>query len=193
MNVFNKIAPLYGRFFDYQEKYFAKIIEKVRPEFDISQYESVLDVGCGTGAFLSVVEDMGLKTSGADSSEAMIKQARKKLKGKNTDLTLVKAGEKLPFRDKSFDIVFASYVAHGLSPEERIGLYREMRRMAREYVIIHDYNDKRAIHTSIIEWLERGDYFNFIRVAEGEVAMVFPSVKKINVDKRAAWYICRVK
>lgn len=30
----------------------------------------------------------------------------------------------------------------------------------------HDYNKKRSLITDIAEWLEGGDYFNFINIAE---------------------------
>ena len=190
MSVFDLIAPVYGLFFNYQVRYFKKIQERASQEIDLEEYESVLDIGCGTGALPKTLHDRGLRVTGVDPSPGMIGQARKKLRGTSIELREIRAGEDLPFDDKSFDLVITSYVAHGLQPKERIDLYREMRRIARKAVIIHDYNDKRALLTTIVEWLERGDYFNFIRVAKEEMEGVFPRIKEINVDTRASWYIC---
>ena len=190
MSVFDLIAPVYGLFFDYQVRYFKKIQGRASQEIDLDKYESVLDIGCGTGALTKTLYDRGLRVTGVDPSPGMIGQARKKLKGTSIDLREIRAGEDLPFEDKSFDLVITSYVAHGLQPQERIALYKEMRRLAREAVIIHDYNDQRALLTTIVEWLERGDYFNFIKIAKEEMEGVFPRIKEINVDTRASWYIC---
>lgn len=190
MFLFDIIAPIYGLFFNFQLKYFTRIQNKVSEELDISKYDNILDIGCGTGALPKTLYHKGLKVTGVDVSNGMLKQAKKKLKGLPIELLKIKPGEKLPFEDKSFDVVITSYVAHGLEGKERIELYEEMKRIAREIVIIHDYNDKRAILTTIVEWLERGDYFNFIKVAKEEMMEVFGKIKEINVDTRASWYIC---
>jgi hypothetical protein len=69
-------------------------------------------------------------------------------------------------------------------------MYLEMNRLTKSYVIIHDYNSKRGFFTDIIEWLEGGDYFNFIENVQNELNKNFKTVKVINVKKQAAWYIC---
>lgn len=191
-NIFNAVSGIYGKFFDFQIGYFNKITERAQPEFDVSKFNSVLDVGCGTGALSHVLADRGLKVVGVDPSEGMLKQAREKIRNKDIELMRIIPGEPLPFQDNSFDFAISSYVAHGLKPEARKFFYAEMKRVAAEYVIIHDYNQKRALHTTIIEWLEGGDYFNFIRTAADELRTVFDEVRVADVDKRAAWYICSV-
>ncbi len=77
-------------------------------------------------------------------------------------------------------------------------MYAEMSRVAKEFVIIYDYNDNRGIFTNIIEWLEGGNYFNFIKNAEPEMKecllemkSCFSDVYIVNVDIRANWYICK--
>lgn len=190
MSLFDTIAPIYGLFFNFQLKYFKRIQDKANHEIDISQYNNVLDIGCGTGALCKTLYDEGLDVTGVDPSMGMIKQARKRLEDTSVNLFTINPKEKFPFEDKSFDLVITSYVAHGLEPIERMKLYKEMRRITRKIVIVHDYNDKRAILTTIVEWLERGDYFNFIKVARQEMEEIFEKVKEINVDTRASWYIC---
>ncbi len=189
MSVFDTIAPIYGIFFDFQVRYYSRIIEKVRGDFDISNFSSILDLGCGTGALCKTLYEKGIEVKGVDVSKMMLKQARKKLNGLPIELININPGESLPFEDNSFDLSITSYVAHGLKPDERVKLYKEMKRISKDAVIIYDYNENRAPLTSFIEWLERGDYFNFINVAEKEMLEIFSEIKKINVDKRAAWYI----
>ena len=190
--LFNGISKIYGRFFNFQVKYYKKIIEKIEAQLDISNYKSVLDVGCGTGALSRVLWEKGLKVTGVEPSIGMLNQAYKRLEHTQIELIHIFPGEKLPFEDKSFDLVISSYVAHGLTSEERIKLYSEMKRLAKDLVIIHDYNSNRALLTTLVEWLEKGDYFNFIKVAKTEMEELFTEVKVVDVDKRAAWYICKV-
>jgi len=64
-------------------------------------------------------------------------------------------------------------------------------------VIIYDYNQKRSLMTSFVEWLEQGDYFQFIKNPKiemedcvSEMSKCFSEVRVIEVDKRANWYIC---
>lgn len=193
MGMFDMIAPIYALFFNNQVNYFKKIQDRVKDEIDISQYENALDIGCGSGALAKTLYDAGLKVTGVDSSKKMIDQAKKRLKDTNVELLTIDPSLKFPFEDKSFDIIIASYVLHGLESEERFKLYDEMKRIAKHRVIIHDYNKNRRLITDIIEWLEGGDYFNYIKVAENEMRSVFEEVKVLDVDKRAAWYMCYCK
>ena len=192
MGLFDRIAPIYAWFFDYQVNYYKQILNKISSEFDISQFDTILDLGCGTGALCKVLNDNGVMVTGIDTSSGMLKQAKKKTQGHDLEFIQVQAGKSLPFDDKSFDLVIASYVAHGLEPEERIQLYKEMGRIAKEYVIIYDYNKNRGLVTTLVEWLENGDYFNFIKNAEIELEKTFNNLRVIQVDKRASWYICLV-
>lgn len=190
MSIFDSVAPIYGLFFNFQIKYFNKIQARASKEINLDEYASILDIGCGTGALCKTLDDKGLKVTGVDPSEGMLKQAKKKLAATDVDLFKMIPRDRLPFDDNSFDVAITSYVAHGLKPDERIKLYKEMRRVSKDIVIIHDYNSERALLTTIIEWLERGDYFNFIKIAKEEMTDVFGKMVEINVDTRASWYIC---
>ncbi len=65
--------------------------------------QRVLDVGCGTGNHLLILNRMGLNISGTDASQTMILKARKRLGHRST---LKKAmAEDLPFDDNEFDFV----------------------------------------------------------------------------------------
>lgn len=58
-----------------------------------------------------------------------------------------------------------------------------MHRLTHKYLIIYDYNSKRRFWNDAVEWLEGGDYFNFILEAKKELNELFGNVRSINVDK----------
>jgi len=189
--LFNIIAPIYALFYNGQKNKFNRIINEIKEQFNILEYEKILDVGCGTGALCSVLNEKGMDVTGVDPAKNMLEIAKHKLENKNINFAQGNALRTLPFEDKSFDISIASYVSHGLKTNERKKIYAEMSRVTKEFVVLHDYNDNRGIFTSIIEWLEGGNYFNFIKNGETEMKDCFSDVYRINVDIRADWYICR--
>jgi len=196
--LFNLIAPVYGLFYNYQKRQYAKIVEKVKNEMNLFSFETIIDVGCGTGALCSVLNEMGMNVTGIDPAIKMLDIAMSKSENKDIKFLQGNALEGLSFEDKRFDLAISSYVAHGLGAEDRKRLYAEMSRVAKGYVIIHDYNDRRSFFTSIIEWLEGGDYFHFIKHAETEMKdclverrTCFSEVLVIQVAVMANWYICK--
>lgn len=187
---FNAIAPIYSLAFNYQVKYYTRILAEAAEEIDWSQYHSIIDVGCGTGALCQVLAKQGQMVTGVDAADKMIEIAARNLLEKGVTLLTADALSGLPFADKSFDLAISSYVVHGLPEADRQIFYKELSRVARHLVIIHDYNAKRSWLTDIAEWLEGGDYFNFIKQAETEMKVSFSEVRIIPVGKRAAWYVC---
>ena len=154
------------------------------------RYKTIIDVGCGTGALCSVLNQKGFLVTGVDSSQRMLKIGAKK--PENTGVEFVNANvlERFPFEGKSFDLSVASHVAHGLKRNERKIMYAEMSRITKHMVLIYDYNEKRSVMTNIVEWMEGGDYFNFIKKAKTEMKKSFREVHVINAGVRGAWYIC---
>lgn len=188
--LFNFIAPVYGLFYQRQKTNFKGAIDGAKKAFDITAFSSILDVGCGTGALCSVLNEQGLTVTGVDPAPKMLKIARKHKENKAITFVHANVLQSLPFDDRSFDVSIASYVAHGMQKDERAKLYAEMSRVTRKYVIIYDYNQTRALGTSIVEWLEGGDYFHFIQAVEQELNAWFAQVQIVQVGTRAAWYIC---
>jgi ubiquinone/menaquinone biosynthesis C-methylase UbiE len=206
--LFNRIAPVYGLFFSMQRGNFRRILKQIEGEVDLSRWESVLDVGCGTGALCSVLAEEGFVVTGVDPARRMLEIAKRKAAGQaagqaeGQKIAFVEGNalEGLSFPDNSFDVAIASYVAHGLQKQERQKLYAEMSRVARDMVIIHDYNKERSLLTSIVEWMEGGDYFRFIQQAEQEMkdcvvemSNCFSEVRVLRVGTRASWYLCKPK
>ena len=198
--LFDTIAPVYGLFFKKQRSNFIRVIQRAENSLDLSSYDTVLDVGCGPGALCSVLKEKGMQVTGMDTAVKMLDIAKRQPENKGVRFIRASILEQLPFPEKSFDLSFASYVAHGLQKEERKRMYLQMSRVTKHRVIIHDFNKNRGLLTSLLEWLERGDYFRFIHVAEDEMrncmsdmAECFSSVEVIDVDTRASWYLCTPK
>ncbi|MEA4914298.1 MAG: class I SAM-dependent methyltransferase [Christensenella sp.] len=195
--LFNWIAPVYGLFYHKQKKRYEEVIKNIASELDLTSYTSILDVGCGTGALCSVLHEAGFSVTGVDPAQNMLAIAKGQPENQEIRFLQANALERLPFSDQSFDLSIASYVAHGMQKSERMKLYTEMRRVTRSKVIIFDYNQNRALLTSLVEWLERGDYFRFIKNPKGEMESCvsemekcFSEVRVIDVDTRASWYVC---
>ena len=195
--LFNTIAPIYGLFYRKQKKRYREVIERASSVLSLASYRSILDVGCGTGALCSVLHEMGLDVTGVDPAQNMLHAAKRQ--PENTSINFLQANvlDGLPFDDQSFDVSIASYVAHGMPQQERARLYAEMRRVTKSKVIIYDYNQNRATLTTIVEWLERGDYFRFIkhpseemRDCVHEMKACFQDVQVLDIDTHASWYIC---
>lgn len=65
-----------------------------------------LDFGCGTGRSTRFLKSLGCKAVGADSSQAMLSQARQYDQGEYYWLS----SDSLPFSPQSFDVIFQSFV-----------------------------------------------------------------------------------
>ncbi|MDD5075574.1 MAG: class I SAM-dependent methyltransferase [Sphaerochaetaceae bacterium] len=189
-DLFNSIAHIYGWFHRYQMKRFAQILDSHGDKIPLAHMQTVCDVGCGTGALCAVLGAKGLTVTGIDAAQRMLEVAKKKVRHPNVTFVQGEAGKGLSFPDSSFDVVFTSYVAHGIAKEKRKAFYTELKRIATKAVIIQDYDEERSLATTIIEWLEHGDYFRFIQHPQKEMEEVFPVIIPITVGKQACWYVC---
>lgn len=191
MKIFDLIARPYALFYNHQARQAKRHIPLLLDVLPATCL-SVLDVGCGTGAMCQILHENGRIVEGCDRSKAMIKQAIR-LTSTKIRYRLADVGEGLPYSDGSFDLTIASLVAHGMPSDQRMILYKEMQRVARHYVILLEYSQTRHWLTDIMEYLERGDYFSFIKVVDQELMSFFGNLTKIPVGEYAAWYIMEIK
>lgn len=169
--IFNLIAPIYSLLVKAIEKNYQSSIQVASEMFDIKGKE-LLDVGSGTGAWGKKFLDYGAKrVVGIDLAEKMVKVAKKNYP--QMEFFVCNAEEMAKIPDKSFDIVTASYVMHGVDAQKRINILRQMQRIARQAVIIHDYAGKVRFFVQILEFLERSDFRNFRKNFCHEMKQVF--------------------
>ena len=82
----------------------------------------VLDIGCGTGAILQMLSDLGADAIGVDMSDEALKFCREK----NLNVVLGK-GESIPFEAGEFDLALASDVLEHV--DDDAGAVREIERV----------------------------------------------------------------
>ncbi len=85
-----------------------------------------LDVGCGGGYLLSMLEN----AVGLDILPNLAKMAKKSKE------TVVGSAVSLPFKDDSFEYVITATIMHHLSDEEKVRAIREFRRVGRKYIFM---------------------------------------------------------
>jgi ubiquinone/menaquinone biosynthesis C-methylase UbiE len=189
MTLFDRLAYPYTWFYKHQVRQ-AKRSIPILLETLAEPCLSVLDVGCGTGAMCQVFYENKISVDGCDRSAEMLKYAKRLT---SAEITYTRADTQigLPYGDGSFDLVYASLVAHGMPADQRRMLYTEMRRISRKYVVLLEYSQTRHWLVDIMEFLERGDYFNFIKVVDKELNSYFGDLKKIPVNRFAALYIMK--
>jgi ubiquinone/menaquinone biosynthesis C-methylase UbiE len=78
----------------------------------LHRFSNYLDIGCGTGALLSLIAQHrdGARLYGLDLSEQMLKVAHDRL-GQSAELVLGDS-ERLPFEDAKFDLITCTFSFH---------------------------------------------------------------------------------
>ncbi len=183
--LFNRIAPVYNWFFRKQVKTYRSLLDNYEKLLNLPPGGRVLDIGCGTGAFIYSLAERGYQAVGADFSESMLRAARKSTRGKSIEFVQGDVTKGLDFPDASFDLVLSSYVLHGLSSEFRQRFYSEAGRLSRGRILFYDYNQKRRLFTDFVEWVEGGDYFGFVLQGEKEMRTYYDEVDRIEVHNCA--------
>ena len=184
--LFNRIARPYSWFFRSQVKFYRACFDAGRSFLPDPAGKQALDLGCGTGAFATVLKGEGWDVRGIDAAEKMVAKARRV--GIDASVGDVLAG--LPLADKSFDLVSAAYVVHGLEREDRAAFFREAGRLSRGLVLFHDYSGRRRLLTDFIERLEGGGYFEFIETGAEEMRLAFSNVRVLETSESSSWYLC---
>ena len=105
----------------YREEFFKAVMAE-RPS-------SILDIGCGDGAFLKAIAARGCRAHGLDTDPAAIERLHAEGVAADTG-----RAEALPFADRSFELVAFSYTTHHLADLPRA--LNEALRVARKAVLV---------------------------------------------------------
>ncbi|RLD50190.1 MAG: hypothetical protein DRI94_09290 [Bacteroidetes bacterium] len=185
--IFNLIAPYYSKFDKSLQEGFEVSVIELDKEIVIAG-KTVLDIGTGTGAWAAAINKLGpSEIEGVDFSEKMIKQAQKN--HPEINFHHIDAEDLSEFKDRSFDVVTASFVLHGVKKNKRQNLLNEMKRVSKRYVVLHDFIGKTPFSIKILEFLERSDYKNFKKYFCEELKTNFSSAKKIPARYGSGLYI----
>jgi len=129
-----------------------EIKQVLTESFNIGSCLSLLDIGCGTGIFLS---DLGVKIpdlqlTGIDFSAKMLAEAHQRLAGLGINAKLVNGSAfELPFPANKFDAIISTRFIHQYSDELKIQLLGEIRRCLKPHgtAVVEFY--------SFVPWLIR--------------------------------------
>ncbi len=105
---YDSVAELYDRAFadirlrDDEWRWLCQSLERAFPR--AGRAPRVLDLGCGNGALLEALTGRIELGVGVDVSSAMIERARSRIPGRALRFETI-SGPKLPFSDRSFDVV----------------------------------------------------------------------------------------
>ncbi len=188
--IFNLIAPVYHLIDKGTKNNYIKMAALLNSYISLVG-NSILDVGCGTGSWISALGAYKLRKSvGVDFSLKMLRQAEKN--HPQTEF-IHQHGEHLSaFADNSFNIVTASFVLHGMKSGKRALMLSEMRRVAKKLVVIHDFHGRSPLSVEVLERLERSDYVHFKKHFKDEMEAAFPAVEVLNDENGNALYIGHV-
>jgi len=111
------------------------IIEKLKQ----LQFESLLEVGCGPGQNLYQIKKAfpTVHLAGIDINEEAIEYAKTKL---NSTQLLVGEANKLPFPDKSFDIILTDAVLIYITSWEIKKVVSELKRVAKKALVLVEWH-----------------------------------------------------
>jgi len=103
-------------------------------------HSKILDFGCGNGNLTEYVQDLfwHSKITGVDQSEESIKSAREDFPA----IEFQSTGDRLPFADQAFDIVYSAYVFHHIEKSKRSFWIDELARVTKKdgMIIILEFN-----------------------------------------------------
>ena len=132
----------------------------------------VLDVCTGTGEIALRLARRGAQVTAIDFTPAMLLRARGKARGSGLRLLEMDA-RRLGFADRSFDVAVLSFALHDMPAGVRSECLREALRVAREGVVVLDYEPPsarwgRRLVTGLLATFETAYLRGFVR--EGGIA-----------------------
>jgi len=170
----------YGGFY-YSPRFWQPVIPTLIDYWNLDKNTNLLDVGCAKGFMLHdlIIKIPGITVKGIDISEYAIANSLDDVK----PLLYVANAKKLPFIDKSFDVVISINTIHNLEKKECGIALREIERVSRgkSFITVDAYRneeEKERMHAwnltaktimSVNEWVSffnevgyTGDYYWFI-------------------------------
>ena len=73
-------------------------------------FDSILEIGCGTGKNTAFLAQIGTHVHALDFSEGMIEKAREKVQAENVRFSMADIAQKWPCDDRGFDLIVCNLV-----------------------------------------------------------------------------------
>ena len=74
------------------------------------RFNSILEIGCGTGKNTAFLAQIGISVHALDFSQGMIEKAKEKVHAKNVRFSMVDITKKWPCNDREFDLIVCNLV-----------------------------------------------------------------------------------
>lgn len=120
--------------FSYQSRFWQPCIPTFQQHFGLTKDSSVLDVGCAKGFMLHDMRQLipGITVAGCDVSEYAIENSVPEVK------PFLKVGDarKLPYPDKSFDVVISINTIHNLELPDLVTSLKEIMRVSKKHAFV---------------------------------------------------------
>lgn len=127
--------------FAYHPRFWQPVVPTLAEHFALAAGTSVLDVGCAKGFMLHDLAALipGIVVAGVDVSAYAIEHAIEDMRPH----VRVADAKRLPFADKSFDVVISINTVHNLERDECASALREIERVARRgaFVTVDAYRN----------------------------------------------------
>ncbi|MCD6379850.1 class I SAM-dependent methyltransferase [bacterium] len=136
--------------------------------------KNVLDVGCGTGELTVWMKLLGYNAKGVDVNNETLNMGRvlAKENGLNEELFINNPDGKLPFDDKSIDVITLFSVLEHISDEVLALLIPELKRVCRGvvYILVPNRLSPSDDHTGLwfVPWMPRKMALFYIRMRGGK-------------------------
>ena len=123
-NAYNEWSETY----DLDENLTRDLDQKVTKESLANfHFDSILELGCGTGKNTVFLAQIGARIQALDFSEGMIEKARKKVKAENVKFSVADLTKKWPCEDTSYDLIVCNLILEHI--EELTFIFSEVARV----------------------------------------------------------------
>lgn len=128
--------------FQYNSRFWQPVVPTFQKHFNLNAKSKVLDVGCAKGFMLHDFKQLipGISMTGIDVSSYAIEHAIETVKSN----VFIADARKLPFPDKSFDLVISINTVHNLEKNELAIALKEIERVSKgnSFITVDAYRNE---------------------------------------------------
>jgi ubiquinone/menaquinone biosynthesis C-methylase UbiE len=152
----------------------------LRAQLAGGRHDTILDVCCGTGEFAAAVDGQYV---GVDMNPRFIVRARRTYRAWPARRFHMADALALPFADRRFDRVFAINCLHHFSDDDALQVLAEIRRVARDLVLIVDIDGtRRGLVRRCLLAMDRGTFMRTPARLATLVGRVFDVAETVHWD-----------
>ena len=125
------------------EGYHSQVARKLIKDYNLNNSSSVLDLGCGKGFLIYEIQKIlkNINIVGIDISRYAKKNSKKEIK---KNIIVKNINKKLPYSDKSFDLVLSINTLHNLKLYDLEKCLKEIERVGKfKYICVESYRNER--------------------------------------------------